>query len=97
ALNAPYPVGTTTINWTADDGNGNTSTCMQTVMVSDNEKPIITTNGNKSVNNDAGICGATVIASASATDNCGVMGTPTGVRNDAVPLTATYPVGTTTI
>ena len=38
ALNANYPVGTTTITWTASDGL-NTSTCTQLVIVTDNEGP----------------------------------------------------------
>jgi hypothetical protein len=32
-LNAPYPVGTTTITWTATDSSGNSSSCTQTVTV----------------------------------------------------------------
>jgi HYR domain-containing protein len=33
ALGDPYPVGNTTIGWTATDGNGNQATCTQTVTV----------------------------------------------------------------
>ena len=91
-----YPVGTTTITWTVTDIHNNSSTVMQTVTVTDNEAPVITTSGNKSVNNDAGKCGAMVAVSASAADNCGV-GTPAGVRSDGLLLTDLYPVGTTTI
>ena len=44
-----------------------------------------------------GVCGATVtIVTATATDNCSV-GTTTGIRSDALSLTALYPVGVTTI
>ena len=97
ALTALYPVGTTTIAWNVTDVNGNPAIAKnQTVTVIDNQKPVITTNGNKSVNNTPGVCGATVIVSASATDNCSV-GTPTGVRSDSQVLTALYPVGTTII
>ena len=96
ALNAVYPVGTTTIIWTVKDVNGNPSSTIQTVTVTDNQAPVITTNGNKNVNNDVNVCGAAVIVSATATDNCSV-GTVTGVRSDALALNATYPVGTTTI
>ncbi len=42
ALNAPYPVGTTTITWKATDAVGNMSTCAQTVTVNDVEPPVIT-------------------------------------------------------
>lgn len=41
ALSANYPVGTTTIAWTASDGT-NSSTCTQTVEVVDNEMPTFT-------------------------------------------------------
>ena len=40
SLDAPYPVGTTTITWTAKDADGNTSTATQTVTVIDNEAPV---------------------------------------------------------
>jgi len=40
-LDAPYPKGTTTINWTATDPSGNTATAQQTVTVVDDEPPSI--------------------------------------------------------
>jgi transcription antitermination factor NusA-like protein len=97
ALDALYPVGTTTITWTVIDIHGNAAIpVVQTVIVTDNEKPVIITNGDKNVNSDAGVCGAAVTVSATATDNCGV-GTTTGTRSDGLALDALYPVGTTTI
>ncbi len=91
-----FNIGETTITYTVKDGSGRTSIDVMTVTVTDNEKPVITHNGNQSVNNDAGKCGAMVTVSASATDNCSV-GTPTGMRSDNLALDALYPVGTTTI
>jgi gliding motility-associated-like protein len=91
--NAPstYPVGTTTVIWTVTDIHGNTNTCQQTVTVTDNELPSITCPANKSVNNDAGKCYATVSLGAPITyDNCGVA----TVTNNAP---ATFPVGTTIV
>jgi uncharacterized repeat protein (TIGR01451 family) len=41
-----FPVGVTTIVWTATDAAGNTSTANQTVTVIDNTPPVITLNGN---------------------------------------------------
>jgi HYR domain len=42
-LNAPYPVGTTTITWTATDAAGNSSApAMQTVTVKDAQPPSVT-------------------------------------------------------
>ena len=91
-----FPVGTTTVTYTFTDCASNTSMCSFTVTVVDNTKPVITTNGNKSVNNATNVCGATVVVSALATDNCGV-GAPSGIRSDNLALNAVYPVGVTTI
>ena len=41
-LNAPYPVGATTILWRATDTSNNTVTCTQTIIVNDVEAPVIT-------------------------------------------------------
>jgi hypothetical protein len=41
-----FPVGDTTVVWTATDAAGNQSTATQTVTVIDNTAPIITVNGN---------------------------------------------------
>ncbi len=43
ALNAPYPVGTTTITWTATDAHGNTSmpSATQTITVNDTQLPML--------------------------------------------------------
>ncbi|SOD96998.1 LapB repeat-containing protein [Spirosoma fluviale] len=96
-LTAEYQAGVTTIVWSVTDANGNpASTVTQTVTVIDNEAPVISTNGNKVLANDAGKCGAVVDLFALATDNCSV-GQPIGVRSDGKPLTAAYPVGTTTV
>jgi hypothetical protein len=40
-----FPVGTTTVTWTATDWAGNTATATQNVTVIDNTPPVITTNG----------------------------------------------------
>ncbi|MDB5232420.1 MAG: hypothetical protein JWN76_3225 [Chitinophagaceae bacterium] len=96
SLTDNYPVGTTTITWTVTDIHSNTTTSTQTIIVTDNEAPVITHSGDVNTHSDAGNCSAAVQASASATDNCGV-GAPSGVRNDGKLLTDPYPVGTTTI
>ncbi|MDI6034540.1 HYR domain-containing protein [Flavobacterium sp. LB2P84] len=97
ALDAVYPVGTTTITWNVSDANSNDAVeVTQTIVVTDNQLPVITSNGNKNVTTDLNVCGATVVVSATAADNCTV-DAPTGVRSDALALDAVYPVGTTTI
>jgi hypothetical protein len=43
ALTDPYPLGTTTITWTATDGAGNSSSCLQLITVTNpNPAPTIT-------------------------------------------------------
>ena len=51
-LNANYPVGITTITWTASDGT-NTATCSQTIEVTDNQKPTFTAPSNVTIYTDA--------------------------------------------
>ena len=41
-----FPVGTTTVTWTATDGAGNHTSATQTITVIDNTVPVITLNGN---------------------------------------------------
>ena len=72
AIDAPYPVGTTTITWTAKDVAGNTATASQSVEVIDVEDPIITfVPANFSVNATSSL-GAFVSYAFTAQDNVGV-------------------------
>ena len=96
ALSAPYPKGVTTITWTATDAAGNSASCVQTITVNDNEKPVITCPADIAQSTDAGKCEAAVmVGMATAADNCGA--TVAGVRSDAKPLSDPYPTGVTTI
>ncbi|WP_346882473.1 HYR domain-containing protein [uncultured Algibacter sp.] len=95
--NAPdtFPVGITTVIWTVTDDAGNTTTCEQTVTVTDNEDPIITTCPEPvSVTADAGICGTlatnVTLGEPTFTDNC----TGASASNNAPD---TFPVGVTTV
>jgi len=99
ALSAVYPVGITTIDWTATDASGNTSlSCNQTITITDNEKPIIVCPADILQTSDSGVCGVSVfIANPTATDNCSTSFTFNGVRSDALTLLSVYPVGITTI
>jgi hypothetical protein len=38
---ATFPVGTTTVTWTATDASGNEDQCTQTVTINDNEAPVM--------------------------------------------------------
>ena len=94
ALSAAYPVGTTTITWTAVDKSGNQSECVQTVTVVDVEDPSITAPEDLIVSNDAGFCYATGVSlgTPDVDDNCGIeAGFPT---NDAP---AQFVVGQTVV
>ncbi|GAA4416224.1 hypothetical protein GCM10023187_47500 [Nibrella viscosa] len=96
-ITSPYffSVGSNMVTATATNTCGTEEKAF-TVTVNDNQAPVISTNGNKSVNNDPGKCGAAVTVTASATDNCSV-GNPSGVRSDNKALTDDFPVGTTII
>ena len=94
----PYPVGTTTITWTVSDVAGNIATVIQSVTVTDDERPVINAGADITQTTDAGLCSALIaIDAATATDNCTVDGLPVGTRSDNQLLTDPYPVGTTTI
>src|SRR6185436_6762291 len=53
--------------------------------------PVITCPADTTVSNDAGLCGATVNSTASATDNCGTPAISYGNSSSF------YPVGSTTV
>ncbi|OWY22809.1 HYR domain-containing protein [Sphingobacteriales bacterium UPWRP_1] len=87
ALNAPYPVGNTTITWTATDACGNYSNCVQTVTVTDDELPVLA----PCPANITVCVGATVNFTApTATDNCpGVTVTQTGGQPSGITFNST--------
>ena len=89
-----FPVGTTTVTYTAIDDAGNTTTSDFTVTITDNEAPAIAdTPANITQTADAGQCGAVINYTApTASDNCAV----TSFSGDAASGD-TFPVGTTTV
>ncbi|SNB47923.1 HYR domain-containing protein [Geobacter sp. DSM 9736] len=89
--NAPstFPLGTTTIIWTATDAAGNEGTATQTVTVTDSTAPVVIPPTN--VNVEATGPQTTVdIGSATAADAVGV----TSLTSNAP---AEFPIGTTTV
>jgi uncharacterized repeat protein (TIGR01451 family) len=104
ALDAPYPVGTTTITYTATDAVGRIASCTQTVTVTvspanDTAPPTITAPPDVSLSTgtSGGACGLVVseaqLGTAQATDDgCSVTVSRTGV-----PAGNFFPVGTTTV
>jgi mannose/fructose-specific phosphotransferase system component IIA len=85
---ATFPLGTTTVTYTATDGNGLTTVGTQTVTVVDTTAPALTVPGNVSVEANA-VLSMVNIGTASATDIFGAT-----VANDAP---AAFPLGTTTV
>ncbi len=91
ASGSAFPLGVTTITYTATDGSGNTSTCSFTVAVVDATNPTIVAPANVAANTNTG-CTATGVALGSpvTADNCGVA----SVTNDAP---GAFPLGSTTV
>lgn len=91
-----FPVGTTVVTYKVTDASGRTATATQNVTVVDDTQPTITAPANVVANAPAGSCFANVNpGTPSADDNCAF--SFAGARSDSQPLTAPYPVGTTTI
>ncbi|TVZ60061.1 HYR domain-containing protein [Flavobacteriaceae bacterium MAR_2010_105] len=93
-----YPVGTTTVTFTATDSAGRTDSCSMTVTVTDNQDPVISCPANITVNAAAGLCNANVtVPLATATDNCTVASITNDFNGGGANASGTYPVGTTTV
>ena len=89
-----FPLGTTTVVYTATDVGGNTATCTFTVMVNDNTSPVITDcPANITTNPNAGNCTKSVTWTApSATDNCSMQSLTSDYASGHV-----FAIGTTTV
>ena len=84
--------GTTIVTWTFDDGNGNSTTANQNVIVDDNIPPTITAPINVNTTTNASCTAIGVALGTPVTgDNCSV----SNITNDH-PST-TYPLGNTTV
>jgi hypothetical protein len=92
-----FPLGTTTVTWTATDAAGNTATATQAVTVVDNTPPVITPPANVVVylplNSTATSRAVTYPNPATATDNCA--GSITIGYSPASG--SVFPVGTSTV
>jgi hypothetical protein len=87
-----FDVGSTTVTCTSSLG----TSCSFDVVVSDDEEPAISAPADVTATADASCTAAVSVGTATASDNCGSP-TVSGTRDDAQPLTAPYPLGTTTI
>jgi hypothetical protein len=98
--NAPssFPLGSTTVTWTATDNHGHTATATQVITVVDNTPPALTVPANSSAFANASCQAATpnVVSASSASDNCGPVtvtqspaaGTVTGLGPHTITVTA---------
>ncbi|HEU4797085.1 MAG TPA: DNA/RNA non-specific endonuclease [Pyrinomonadaceae bacterium] len=100
-----FPVGTTTVTYTATDEAGNSAQATQTVTVIDNTAPAITAPAPTTTN--AGLSGQAavpnVLSGVTASDNCGpvtlsqspLAGTMVGLGTHIITITATDAAGNT--
>jgi hypothetical protein len=96
-LSAVFPVGVTTVTWSATDGSGNVTRELQTVTVVGNVPPVVKAPANISTNTDANVCVATVnLGTPTVTDDIDGWSVA-GSRSDGQPLNAAYPKGVTTV
>jgi hypothetical protein len=91
-----FPIGTTTVTYTASDGHGNSANATQHVTVTDNALPTITAPADITVTAGAS-CAVTVDPGTTTTSGPCSGVTVTSVRSDGQPLAAPFPLGTTTI
>ena len=97
-----FPVGNTTLTYSATDAHGNTGSATQVVTVVDNTLPVVTAPGPVTLHTGAGAtsCSVTVanldgtFGTGSATDNCPGVG---AVSRSGVPSGSVFPVGNTTL
>jgi hypothetical protein len=93
AIDAPYPVGVTTIAWTAKDDAGNTASATQTVTVLDVEAPVFGLAAQSLLEvNATSPSGATVSFNTSVTDNVRVTALSCAPASGSL-----FPVGHTTV
>lgn len=99
-----FPVGTTTVTYTATDDAGNTTSATQTVTVVDDTAPVLTAPAPSTVATTTGTATIpNVVADATFSDNCGpvtvtqspLAGTVVGLGTHTIMLTATDAAGNT--
>ena len=92
-----FPVGTTTVTYTAKDPAGNETSYSFKVTVIDNTPPEITCPQDITVDSEPDKCGATVAFTAQAWDNCEVSSIKYYVGTLEITSPHFFPPGTTTV
>jgi hypothetical protein len=91
-----FPIGTTTVTYTASDGHGNHASATQHVTVTDSNPVAITAPADITITAGAS-CSVTLDPGTPvASGPCSGV-TVTSARSDGQPLSAPFPLGTTTI
>jgi gliding motility-associated-like protein len=97
ASGSMFPIGTTEVIYEFFDTEGNSTTCNFFVVVTDNELPVITCPENIVLNNDLGVCGATVVYELPEySDNCDNAGV-TLELNAGFDSGSVFPIGVTEV
>ena len=100
SLNDPFPIGTTTITWTAIDTAGNSAFCLQDVTVNGEVAVNIACAPTLVVTTTPNLCTAVILPSTlvppTITMGCGSV-TFTRQRSDFLSFNAPYPIGNTII
>ena len=89
-----FPVGTTTVTYTAVDASGNTASDTQTVTVIDNTAPVISCPNNITLEPTCPTGAIGTYTAPVGTDNCP---NPTTTRTAGLASGSVFPVGTTTV
>lgn len=89
-----FPIGITTNTFTITDDSGNSNSCSFNVTVTDSENPVINCPLDIVLDNDLGVCGATVIYDVTGSDNCPgeTISLISGLQSGEL-----FPIGTTTV
>ena len=85
-----FPIGTTTVTWTAADAAGNTATARQTVTVRDTVPPSVAPPANATAEAESPAGAEIDAGQATASDAVGAV----SLASDAPPV---FPIGTTTV
>jgi len=89
-----FPVGQTTLTYSATDAHGNTGTAQQVVTVIDNTAPVISCPANITLDPSCPTGAIATYSTPTATDNCGVQSV---VRTAGPASGSVFPIGTTTV
>ena len=100
AITFPYnfPVGTTVVSVLVTDIHANTAACSYTVVVEDDELPIVNCpQAEIEYTADAGECNATLSFEVASTDNCGVATTQYKIGGQPITFPYDFPIGSTMV